>query len=167
MKKYHDIQWGKPCHDERELFEMLVLEGMQAGLSWSCVLNKRENFRLAFDNFDVQKVAEYKDEKISELMQNSGIIRNKRKILSAIAAAQAVLKLSSLSDFIWNFVDGKPIVNYPKTQEEIPTRTDLSDKISEEMKKLGFSFVGSVIIYSYLQAIGVVNDHIADCDFKF
>jgi DNA-3-methyladenine glycosylase I len=167
MREYHDNQWGKPCFDERELFEMLILEGAQAGLSWSCILNKRENYRKAFDNFDVEKMAAYDDKKISELLQNSGIIRNKLKINAAINNAKLVLKLSSLSDFIWKYVDGKPIINHFAQQSEMPVSSPLSDKISNDMKKAGFKFVGTIIIYSYLQAIGVINDHIESCSFKY
>nr|WP_278278796.1 DNA-3-methyladenine glycosylase I [Anaerobacterium chartisolvens] len=166
MREYHDIQWGKPCFDERTLFEMLTLEGAQAGLSWSCVLHKRENYRAAFDDWDIAKIAAYSEDKVAELLQNPGIIRNKLKIRSTIGNAQAVLKLGSLSDFIWSYVDGKPIVNAWKEQSEMPAKTELSDRISKDMKKQGFSFVGSTIIYSYLQAIGVVNDHITSCAFR-
>lgn len=166
MRSYHDNEWGKPCFDERKLFEMLILEGAQAGLSWSCVLNKRENYRAAFDNFDVKKVAEYDETKVEELLQNSGIIRNRRKILSAISNAKAVLELDSLSGFLWNYVNGKQIINEWENQLDMPATSPLSDKISKDMKKLGFSFVGSTIIYSYLQAIGIINDHMTWCDFK-
>lgn len=166
MQEYHDTQWGKPCFDERTLFEMLTLEGAQAGLSWSCVLHKRENYRLAFDDWDIVKIAAYGEDKIVDLLANPCIIRNKLKIRSTIVNAQAVLKLGSLSDFIWSYVDGKPIVNAWTDQREIPAKTELSDRISKDMKKKGFSFVGSTIIYSYLQAIGVVNDHIMSCAFR-
>ncbi len=166
MREYHDTQWGKPCFDERTLFEMLTLEGAQAGLSWSCVLHKRENYRAAFDDWDIAKIAAYGEDKVAELLQNPGIIRNKMKIRATIGNAQAVLRLGSISDFIWSYTDGKPIVNGWKVQGEIPAKTELSDKISKDMKKLGFSFVGSTILYSYLQAIGVVNDHIMSCAFS-
>ena len=145
---------------------MMILEGAQAGLSWSCILHKRENYRTAFDNWDFSKIAAYDENKVSELLQNSGIVRNKMKINAAIVNAQVVLKLNSLSDFIWRYVDGKPIVNHWREQSEIPATTSLSDKISKDMKKLGFKFVGSTIIYSYLQAIGAVNDHIESCSFR-
>jgi DNA-3-methyladenine glycosylase I len=167
MRDYHDKQWGKPCFDERTLFEMLNLEGAQAGLSWSTVLHKRENYAAAFDNWDINKIAAYDDAKAAELLQNSGIIRNRLKVNAAIVNAQTVLKLGSLRDFIWNCVDGKPVVNHWLTQDEVPAATPLSDRISKDMKKLGFKFVGSTIIYSYLQAIGAVNDHIEDCAFKY
>jgi DNA-3-methyladenine glycosylase I len=163
---YHDKEWGKPIHDNRQLFEMLVLEGMQAGLSWFTILKKRENFRRAFDNFDIKKVAEYDDKKIAELLQNEGIIRNKLKINSAVTNARLILKMDSFSDFLWNYVDGKPIINHPKTMEDIPATTPLSDKISKDLKKLGFKFVGSTIIYSFMQAVGMVNDHLESCTFN-
>ncbi len=166
MRKYHDTQWGKPCFDERTLFEMLTLEGAQAGLSWSCVLHKRENYRAAFDDWDIVKIAAYGEDKVAELLQNPGIIRNRLKIRSTIGNAQAVLRLGSLSDFIWSYTDGKPIVNTWKEQSDMPAKTELSDRISKDMKKLGFSFVGSTIVYSYLQAIGVVNDHMMGCTFR-
>jgi DNA-3-methyladenine glycosylase I len=166
MREYHDTQWGKPCFDERTLFEMLILEGAQAGLSWSCILHKRENYRAAFDDWDIAKIAAYDERKIAELLQNSGIVRNKLKVYSAITNAQAVLKLASLRNFIWNYVDGEPIVNHWREQSEMPATTLLSDKISKDMKRLGFKFVGSTIVYSYLQAVGVVNDHIESCTFR-
>ncbi len=166
MRDYHDNQWGKPCFDEATLFEMLCLEGAQAGLSWSTILHKRENYRAAFDGWDIEKIAAYDDAKVAELLQNSGIIRNRLKVNAAIMNARAVIKLGSLRDFIWSYVDGKPIVNHWRTQEEMPAYTPLSDKISKDMKKLGFKFVGSTIIYSYLQAMGAVNDHIDSCMFN-
>jgi DNA-3-methyladenine glycosylase I len=166
MREYHDRQWGKPCFDERTLFEMLILEGAQAGLSWSCILHKRENYRAAFDDWDIAKIAAYGDAKLAELLQNSGIIRNRRKLSAAVQNAKAALELGSLRDFIWGYVDGEPVVNRWETQEQMPANTILSDRISKDMKRLGFSFVGSTIIYSYLQAIGAVNDHIASCAFK-
>jgi DNA-3-methyladenine glycosylase I len=169
--EYHDKEWGKPCFDERKLFEMLILEGAQAGLSWITILKKRENYRLAFDDFDIEKISKYDENKTLELMQNEGIVRNKLKINAAIINAQAVLKLAengrSLSDFIWNYVDGNPIINHPVTMPDVPTTSPLSDRISKDTKKLGFKFVGTTIIYSYLQAVGVVNDHIESCSFKY
>jgi DNA-3-methyladenine glycosylase I len=166
MRAYHDTQWGKPCRDERTLFEMLILEGAQAGLSWSCILHKRENYRTAFDDWDIEKIAAYDERKVAELLQNSGIVRNKLKVNAAIVNAKAVLEFGSLSDFIWGYVDGKPIVNHWREQAEMPATSPLSDKISKDMKLRGFKFVGSTIIYSYLQAIGVVNDHIESCVFR-
>jgi DNA-3-methyladenine glycosylase I len=166
MREYHDKQWGKPCHDERELFEMLILEGAQAGLSWACVLHKRENYRLAFDNWDIERIAAYDEAKLAALLFDGGIIRNRRKLASAVQNAKATLGLGSLRGFIWGYVDGVPIINHWETQEQMPANTPLSDRISKDMKRLGFSFVGSTIVYSYLQAIGVVNDHIEACAFK-
>jgi len=166
MREYHDAQWGKPCHNERELFEMLTLEGAQAGLSWSTILHKRENYRAAFDDFDIAKIAQYDEDKVAKLLKNPGIVRNRLKIHSVITNAQIVLALGSLSDFIWAYVDGVPIVNVWEQQENMPAKTELSDRISRDMKKLGFKFVGSTIVYSYLQAVGVVNDHMRDCAFK-
>jgi DNA-3-methyladenine glycosylase I len=166
MRDYHDTQWGKPCHDERALFEMLTLEGAQAGLSWATILHKRENYRVAFDNWDIAKIASYDGDKIAELLANPGIVRNKLKINSTVGNAQATLRLGSLADFIWGYVDGKPIVNEWAQMLDLPATTELSDRISRDMKKLGFKFVGSTIVYSYLQAIGVVNDHVVTCAFR-
>lgn len=166
MRDYHDNEWGKPCHDERKLFEMLTLEGAQAGLSWATILHKRENYRVAFDNWDIEKIAGYDEDKIAELLANSGIIRNRLKICSVVTNAQVVLRLGSLSDFIWSYVDDRPIINNWAQMSDIPAKTKLSDRISKDMKKLGFKFIGSTIIYSYLQAIGVVNDHVLGCDFR-
>ena len=168
-KEYHDKEWGKPVHDDDKLFEMLILEGMQAGLSWLTVLNKREAFREAFDGFDCRKVARYDERKIEELMQNEKIIRNRLKIKSAISNAQQFMRIQteygSFDSFIWSYVDHKPIDNHFNTEDEIPARTDLSDKISKDLKKCGFKFVGSTIIYAYMQAIGIVNDHVISCHF--
>jgi len=165
--KYHDEQWGVPVFDDRLLFEMLILEGAQAGLSWFTVLRKRENYIKAFDNFDPVVVSNYTDVKINELLANSGIIRNKLKIESAIKNARGFLhiidKHSSFSNYIWQFVDGKPIQNNWKTLADMPAKTELSDLISKELKKQGFNFVGSTICYSFMQAIGMVNDHTTDC----
>lgn len=166
-KEYHDKEWGRPVHDDRKLFEMLVLEGMQAGLSWITILNKRNAFREAFDNFDYKKVALYGEDKIEELMQNAGIVRNRLKIRSAITNAQQFIKIreefGSFDAFIWSYADNKPIHNHLKTEAEIPVTTPLSDRISKDMKKRGFKFVGSTIIYSYMQAVGIVNDHVQSC----
>ncbi|MDR3344692.1 MAG: DNA-3-methyladenine glycosylase I [Oscillospiraceae bacterium] len=173
MRDYHDTQWGKPCHGERELFEMLILEGAQAGLSWSCILHKRENYRAAFDNWDVEKIASYDENKIAELLQNPGIVRNRLKVGAAVTNAQAVLQLpNGLDKFLWDYVDtppgtgGKPIINRWERQEEMSATSPLSDEISKDMKKLGFKFVGSTIVYSYLQSVGIINDHMAWCDFR-
>ncbi len=166
MREYHDREWGKPCHDERKLFEMLTLEGAQAGLSWATILHKRENYRRAFDDWDIEKIAAYGEDKITELLFDSTIVRNRLKIRSAVTNAQAVLKLASLNDYIWGFTHGKQIINEWADMSEIPAKTELSDRISKDMKKRGFKFVGSTIVYSYLQAIGVINDHILTCDFR-
>jgi DNA-3-methyladenine glycosylase I len=164
---YHDAEWGVPLHDERGLFEFLILEGAQAGLSWDTILRKRENYRAAFDNFDAEKVARYNDKKIAELLQNEGIIRNRLKIASAIGNAQAFLRvqdeIGSFDKYIWNFVDGKPLKNKPKDTSEVPAKTAVSDAISKDLKKRGFNFVGSTIIYAFMQATGMVNDHLVTC----
>ncbi|BBB58917.1 DNA-3-methyladenine glycosylase I [Undibacterium sp. KW1] len=163
---YHDHEWGVPCHDEVRLFEMLNLEGAQAGLSWETILNKRENYRLAFDNWDAKKIAAYDDEKVASLLANAGIVRNRLKVAAAITNAKAYLRLceeqGSLDAYLWAFVNGKPIVN---SGERIIT-TELSDRISKDLLKRGFKFVGSTIIYAYMQAIGMVNDHAADCAWR-
>lgn len=168
--KYHDEEWGKPVYDDRKLFEMLVLEGAQAGLNWLTILKRREGYRKAFDEFKVEKVASYDEKKVEELMLNRQIIRNRRKIESAINNAKKFIKVQqeygSFSNYIWGFVDGKPIVNHWRNVKEVPPKTELSDHISKDLKKRGFSFVGSIIIYSYLQAIGIVDDHIDDCFCK-
>jgi len=164
---YHDNEWGRPVHDDRKLFEMLMLEGAQAGLSWITVLKKREAYRAAFDSFDPHKVALYDEAKTEELMSNEGIIRNRLKINSAPINARLFLEVAekhgSFDKFIWGYVDGKPIVNHPKTMEDIPATTPISDRISKDLKKMGFKFVGSTIIYAFMQATGMVNDHLTDC----
>lgn len=164
---YHDIEWGVPVYDDAILFEFLILEGFQAGLSWLTVLKKRENFRQAFDHFDYKKIAKYDSNKISELLNNKGIIRNKLKVNAAVTNAQAYLRVikefGSFSKYIWAFVDGKPIINHFKSMEEIPASTPLSDAISKDLKKRGFKFVGSTIIYAHMQATGMVMDHVEDC----
>ena len=167
MIKYHDEEWGRPVHDDRTLFEFLILEGAQAGLSWSTVLNKRENFRKAFDNFNYEKIAQYDESKISELLQNAGIIRNKLKISSTINNAKQFIKIQkefgSFDAYIWKFVDNKPIQNNIKSMGDIPASTELSDKISKDLKKKKFNFVGTTIIYAFMQAVGMVNDHLDIC----
>lgn len=164
---YHDDEWGVPVHDDRTLFEFLVLEGAQAGLSWYTVLRKRENYRAAFDGFDPRKVAEYDDKKIADLLQDPGIIRNRLKVNSAVTNARAFLEIQaeygSFDTYIWDFTDGRPIVNEWKSLKELPASTPLSDTISKELKKRGFKFVGSTIVYSHMQATGMVNDHTTDC----
>jgi DNA-3-methyladenine glycosylase I len=166
-KDYHDNEWGRPVHDDRKLFEMLILEGAQAGLSWITVLKKRENYRKAFDNFDPNKVALYDEEKIQSLMENEGIIRNRLKINSAVINAKLFLEVAekhgSFDKFIWSYVNYKPITNHVKQIEDLPATTPLSDQISKDLKKMGFKFVGSTIIYSFMQATGMVNDHLVDC----
>ena len=168
---YHDTEWGFPSRDDdRYLFEMLILEGAQAGLSWRTVLLKRENYKLAFDNFDAAKVATYNDTKVASLLENEGIIRNRLKILSTITNAQATLKVreefGSFSEYIWRFVDNEPIVNCPTHYSEMPTTSPQSDALSKDLKKRGFKFVGSTIIYAYMQAVGMVNDHEKTCPQK-
>lgn len=164
---YHDNEWGVPLHDDRRLFEMLILEGMQAGLSWITILRKRESFRRAFDSFDPKKVAKYGDKKIAELLSNPEIIRNRLKINAAVTNAREFLKIreefGSFDAFIWGFVGGEPIVNRPKTLADVPATTPLSDKISAELKRRGFKFVGSTIVYSFMQAVGMVDDHLVSC----
>ena len=167
MKDYHDKEWGTPQHDDKMLYELLILEGMQAGLSWNTVLQKRDNFRKAFDNFDYNKIVRYKENKIKELMQNEGIIRNRLKIQSVITNAKSFINVQeefgSFNKYIWDFVNNKSVHNSWKKLEDLPPNTELSDKISKDMKKRGFKFIGTTIIYSFLQAIGVVNDHTIDC----
>jgi DNA-3-methyladenine glycosylase I len=164
---YHDSEWGVPVHDDRVLFELLILEGVQAGLSWSLVLKKRENYREAFDRFDPEKVARYNKEKVQELLQNEGIIRNKAKIEAAIVNARKFLEIKqefgSFDTFIWDFVDGKPIQNNCKNSQKVPITSKKSELISKELKKRGFKFVGSTICYAFMQAIGLVNDHTIEC----
>lgn len=166
-KKYHDNEWGKPIYDDKSIFEFLILETFQAGLSWITILNKRENFRAAFDNFDYQKIVNYNTSKEEELLENSGIIRNKLKVKATITNAIAFMKIQeefgSFSQYIWNFVDGKPIVNHWKSLSEVPATTSVSDALSKDLKKRGFKFVGSTVIYAHMQATGMVNDHILDC----
>lgn len=166
-KEYHDKEWGKPVYDDVHFFEFLLLETFQAGLSWITILNKRENFRNAFDHFNYKKIASYSEEKTQELLLDAGIIRNKLKVNSAVTNAQNFIKIQeefgSFSNYIWAFVDGKPIDNNPKTLKEVPAITPLSDAISKDLKKRGFKFVGSTVMYAFLQATGIVNDHLADC----
>ncbi len=165
--KYHDAEWGVPLHNDKNLFEFLILEGFQAGLSWLTILKKRENFRNAFDKFDFNKVARYDQGKINSLLQNSGIIRNKLKIESAITNAKAFIEVrkefGTFNQYIWNFTGGKPIHNEFESDEEIPATTELSDLISKDLKTRGFKFVGSTIVYAHMQATGMVNDHIKSC----
>ena len=164
---YHDNEWGRPTHDDRELFELLVLEGAQAGLSWITILKKREAYREAFDGFDPAKVALYDEAKVEELMQNVGIVRNRLKVNAAITNAKLFLdvveEFGSFDAFLWGYVDGSPIVNRWCSEGEIPASTPLSDRISKDLKKRGFKFVGSTIVYAYMQSIGMVNDHVTGC----
>lgn len=164
---YHDSEWGVPLHDDRRLFEFLILEGAQAGLSWDTVLQKRENYRKAFDNFDAAKIARYDEKKCAELMQNQGIIRNRLKIASAVRNAKCYLEIvekeGSFDKYIWSFVDGKPIVNVWENIKQVPASTPVSDAMSKDLKKRGFNFVGSTIMYAFMQATGMVNDHLTSC----
>ena len=166
-RKYHDEEWGKAVYDDATLFEFLLLETFQAGLSWYTILSKRENFRKAFDHFDYKKIAQYSDAKIQELLLDAGIIRNKLKVYSAVTNAQNFIKIQeefgSFSKYIWAFTDGKPIDNKPKTLKEVTATTPLSDAISKDLKKRGFKFVGSTVVYAHMQATGMVNDHIESC----
>ncbi len=170
MMKYHDEEWGVPLHDDRKLFEFFVLEGFQAGLSWQIVLNKREGFREAFDYFDPEVVAGYGPDKIEELMQNKSIIRNKLKIAACVNNARQFIEIQnefgSFDQYIWKFVDFKPIINGFTEMSELPAKTPLSDEISKDLKKRGFKFVGSTVIYAHMQATGMVNDHLKHC-FRF
>lgn len=165
--QYHDAEWGKPTFDDKTLFEFLILEGMQAGLSWITILKKRENFRKAFDHFDAKKIAVYGSAKQKELLQNAGIIRNRLKIAAAITNAEAFLEVShrlgSFSQYVWDFVDGVPMQNHWRNRKEVPPKTPLSDKMSKALKADGFKFVGSTICYAFMQAVGMVNDHVVDC----
>ena len=165
--KYHDEEWGVPVREDRLMFEFIILETFQAGLSWEIVLNKRENFRKVFDDFDMGKISEYDDQKILELQIDKGIIRNKLKIRAAVNNAQKCLELvekhRSFSNYLWNFVGGQPIVNRWKSVDDIPPKTSLSDEISAEMKTMGFKFFGSTVCYAHMQAVGMVNDHTIDC----
>jgi len=165
--KYHDEEWGVPLNNDRALFEFLILEGMQAGLSWSTILKKRENFRQAFDGFEPRKIAQYDKNKTNELLQNAGIIRNHLKIEAAVQNARTFLmveqEFGSFSHYIWQFVNHKPLINSWKSIKEIPAKTEISDEMSKDLKKRGFKFVGSTICYAFMQAVGMVNDHIVDC----
>lgn len=164
---YHDEEWGVPTHDDRRLFEMLILEGAQAGLSWITILRKRENYRAAFDNFDAEKIAHYDEAKIAELLANPGIVRNKLKVRVAVSGARAFLDIreeyGSFDAFIWQFVEGRPIVNKYQTLSDIPPETDASRAMSKALKQRGFNFVGPTICYAFMQACGMMNDHIVDC----
>ncbi len=164
---YHDEEWGVPVKDDDTLFEFLILETFQAGLSWITILRKRENFRKAFDDFDYKKIAKYDDTKIASLLQDAGIVRNKLKVRAAVTNAQAFMlvqqEFGSFSTYIWGFVDGKPIKNSVKKYTDAPANTEVSDAISKDLKKRGFKFIGSTVIYAHMQATGIVNDHEIDC----
>ena len=166
-QKYHDEEWGVPVHDDRKLFEMLTLEGAQAGLSWITILRKQENYRKAFSNFDAKKIAKYDSKKVEQLLLNEGIVRNKLKIASTIQNAKFFLELQkefgSFDKYIWQFTAGKPVKNNWKSLKEIPPKTKESDAMSKDLKKRGFKFVGSTICYAFMQAVGMVNDHTVDC----
>lgn len=166
-RDYHDREWGVPLHDDRALFEFLILEGAQAGLSWSTILNKRENYRKAYDGFDPETVARYTERSVARLLNDAGIVRNRLKIRASIENARAFLKardeFGSFDAYIWRFVDGQPIQNRWKALSEIPARTPLSDTIGKDLKQRGFKFVGSTIVYAHMQATGMVNDHVVSC----
>jgi len=166
-RDYHDNEWGTPVYDDTTLFEFIILEGAQAGLNWMTILRRREGYRKAFDGFDFNKIAKYDGKDIERLLQDEGIIRNKLKVNSAILNAQVFLKIreefGSFSNYIWGFVDNKPINNNVKSWKEVPATTEISDKISKDLKKRGMKFVGSTIIYAFMQAVGMVNDHLVDC----
>jgi DNA-3-methyladenine glycosylase I len=165
--RYHDEEWGRPVHDDRHLFEMLILEGAQAGLSWATILAKRANYRKAFASFDPKKVARFDAKRRAVLMQDAGIVRNRLKIEAAVTNAQAYIEVQkefgSFDHYLWNFVDGKPVIGIRGPGERLPASTELSDRIAKDLKKRGFRFVGTTIIYAFLQAVGVVNDHGQDC----
>ncbi|MEX0769648.1 MAG: DNA-3-methyladenine glycosylase I [Balneolaceae bacterium] len=165
--RYHDTEWGVPSYDDLHQFEMLILEGAQAGLSWATVLKKREGYREAFDEFDPEKIALYDEEKIESLLQNPAIIRNRLKVKSTVTNARAFLKIvesrRSFSDYMWQFTDGKPIMNRFKLLDEIPAKTEQSDRMSKQLKRDGFKFIGSTICYAHMQATGMVNDHLVNC----
>ncbi|AZA54739.1 DNA-3-methyladenine glycosylase I [Chryseobacterium sp. G0201] len=166
-RKYHDDEWGRPVYDDETIFEFLILESFQAGLSWYTILIKRETFKEAFDQFDYKKIAAYSNEKVEELMQNPGIVRNRLKILATITNAQKFQEVQrefgSFSKYIWGFVGGKPIMNNPKTLKDVPVTTEISDILSKDLKKRGFKFMGSTVVYAHMQATGMVNDHLENC----
>jgi DNA-3-methyladenine glycosylase I len=165
--RYHDTEWGVPLHDDQKLFEFLILEGAQAGLSWHTILKKRENYRAAFDGFDPEKVARYGAAKLAKLMSDAGIVRNRLKIQAAVQNAKAFLKVrgefSSFDTYIWRFVDGRSIINHWRTMRQVPARTKISDAMSKDLLQRGFKFVGSTICYAHMQATGMVNDHLISC----
>lgn len=164
---YHDKEWGRPVHNDRKLYEFLMLEGAQAGLSWITVLRKRAHYRKVYDNFDYTKIAKYTDAKAQKLLKDPGIIRNRLKVYGFIKNAQAFIKIreefGTFNKYIWGFVNGAPIINKPKTLKDLPAKTELAETISKDLKKRGFTFVGPTIVYAFMQAIGMVNDHVIDC----
>ncbi len=166
-QRYHDKEWGVPVRSDNKLFEFIILEGVQAGLSWITVLRKRENYRKAFDNFDWNKIARYDDHKLAQLLQNPGIVRNRLKVKAAVTNARAFIKVreefGTFNQYIWGFVDGQPIQNRRQTMQDIPPLTELAKQISRDLKKRGFTFVGPTIIYAHMQATGMVNDHLTSC----
>jgi DNA-3-methyladenine glycosylase I len=170
MRKYHDDEWGVPSHNDRHLFEMLILEGAQAGLSWATILNRRSGYRRAFANFNPAKVAAFDDGRLEQLRQDEDIIRNRLKIYGTRTNAQAVIRVQgefgSFATYLWNWVDGKTIVHHVRTMADLAPTTDLSDRVSNDLKRRGFTFVGSTIVYSLLQAVGIVDDHLDSCPFK-
>lgn len=170
-RNYHDNDWGKPIFEDKKLFEYLTLESFQSGLSWYTILKKREHFRMAFDDFNVEKIARYSDEKVEELLQDRGIIRHRLKILATRNNAQKWIEIqkewSSFSDYIWHFVDGKPIDHQLTDLKNAMSKNELSDKIAKDFKQRGFKFLGSTTVYSFLQAVGIINDHLMNCDFRF
>jgi DNA-3-methyladenine glycosylase I len=167
MIRYHDEEWGVPVHDDRRLFEFLILEGAQAGLSWETILNKRENYRATFDGFDFERVARYDRRKMEQLLKNPGIVRNRLKVASAVRNAEALLRVreefGSFDRYVWQFVEGRQLVNHWKLRNQVPARTAQSDAMSKDLKKRGFNFVGSTICYAFMQAVGMVDDHVVKC----
>ncbi len=170
MRRYHDEEWGVPSHDDAHLFEMLILEGAQAGLSWSTILSKREHYRNAFDGFDPERVEGYGEDKVASLLGDPGIVRNRLKVQGTVKNAAAFLRVveesGSFDAYLWGWVEGAPVRDWPRDVAELPARTDLSDRVSKDLKRRGFTFVGSTIVYSYLQAVGVVDDHVVGCPAK-
>jgi DNA-3-methyladenine glycosylase I len=170
MREYHDLEWGVPSHDDRHLFEMLTLEGAQAGLSWATILNRRDGYRRAFANFDPAKVARFTDRRLEQLRADPTIIRNRLKIYSTRDNAKAVIGVQresgSFSTYLWGWVDGVPVINHPRKLADLPATTELSDRISKDLKRRGFTFVGSTIVYSLIQSVGIVDDHVTSCPFK-
>ncbi|WP_297984564.1 DNA-3-methyladenine glycosylase I [uncultured Chryseobacterium sp.] len=166
-RKYHDEEWGTPVYDDETIFEFLILESFQAGLSWYTILSKRENFKKAFDNFDYRKISTYSDDKVEELMQNRGIIRNRMKIVATINNAKRFMEVQkefgSFSKYIWEFVEGTPIINHHESLKDVPATTEISDRLAKDLKMRGFKFMGSTVVYAHMQATGMINDHLTNC----